>query len=146
MHERSAATRIEIGLVAPTRDNAHLTLLVRERLAALALPAPAHALGLEADDILVLAEENRALFPDRNSAQGEWQKLVERLRARLGRRKRCTAWRRSAEHRPERASRATEPGSASPVPAARSTARCGCSLLRNRCPKSPPGRITAKPR
>ena len=84
MHERSAATRVDIGLVAPTRDPVHLTLLVRERLGALALNAPVHALGFEADDILVLAEANRELFADRAEGQGEWQKLVERLRARLG--------------------------------------------------------------
>ena len=116
MHERNVPTRIEIGLVAPTRDNAHLTLLVRERLAALALGAPVHALRVEADDILVLAEESRELFPDRTSAQGEWQKLVERLRARLGPQA-VHGVAAHAEHRPERASCATQPGTSSAAPA-----------------------------
>ncbi|MEO8441817.1 MAG: DNA polymerase Y family protein [Betaproteobacteria bacterium] len=115
-HERSAATRLDIGLVAPTRDLAHLTLLVRERLAALALGAPVHALDVEAGDILVLAEANRELFADRAGAQGEWQKLVERLRARLGS-PAVHGVAAAAEHRPERASRAIQPGVASAAPA-----------------------------
>jgi protein ImuB len=116
VHERSAATRVEIGLVAPSREAAHLNLLVRERLAALTLGAPVCALRVEADDILVLAEENRELFPDRVNAQGEWQKLVERLRARLGQ-EAVHGLAAHAEHRPERASRTTEPGSGSTAPA-----------------------------
>ncbi len=116
LHGRSTATRIEIGLVTPTRNGAHLTLLARERLAALALPAPVHALRIEANDILVLAEENRELFPDRTGAQGEWQKLVERLRARLGP-EAVHGLAAHAEHRPERAWRATQPGTASTAPA-----------------------------
>jgi protein ImuB len=116
LHERGAATSIEIGLVAPTRDSAHLTLLARERLAALALQAPVHALRIEANDILVLAQENRELFPDRAGAQGEWQKLVERLRARLGAQA-VHGLAACAEHRPERAWRTTQPGAASTAPA-----------------------------
>ncbi len=114
--ERGAATRVDIGLVAPTRDPAHLTLLVRERLTALLLAEPVHTLGLEADDILVLAEANRELFADRPGTAGEWQKLVERLRARLG----APAVHGIAvetEHRPERASRSSEPGAVSVAPA-----------------------------
>lgn len=116
MHERCAPTRIEIGLVTPTRDVKHLTLLVRERLAALVLPAPALALRIEANDILVLAEENRELFPSRDGAQGEWQKLVERLRARLGSNA-VHGLATQAEHRPERAWRTAPPGTASSAPA-----------------------------
>ena len=116
LHERSAATRVDIGLVAPTRDPAHLTLLVRERLGALALTAPVHTLGVEADDILVLSEANRELFADRAGTQGEWQKLVERLRARLGPQG-VQGVAAEAEHRPERASRASEPGAVSAAPA-----------------------------
>ena len=116
-HERGVETTpIEIGLVAPTRDGRHLTLLVRERLAALALPAPVHALRIAASDILVLAQENRELFADRAGAPGEWQKLVERLRARLGA-EAVHGLAAQAEHRPERAWRATEPGAASTAPA-----------------------------
>ena len=116
LHERSAPTPVEIELVTPTRDSAHLTLLVRERLAALALAAPVHALRVAAGDILVLAEENRELFPDRSGAQGEWQKLVERLRARLGPQA-VHGVAAHAEHRPERASRTTRPGTAGTTPA-----------------------------
>jgi protein ImuB len=115
-HERSAATHVDIGLMAPTRDPAHLTLLVRERLAALALSEAVHTLSVEAADILVLAEENRELFAVRGEGQGEWQKLVERLRARLGAQA-VQGVAADAEHRPERASRAAAPGVASVAPA-----------------------------
>ncbi len=120
MHESSTPARVQIELVAPTRDSAHLTLLVRERLAALALKAPVHALRIEAADLLVLAEENRELFADRAGTSGEWQKLAERLRARLGSQA-VNGLAARAEHRPERASRAIEPGSKS----APSILRCG---------------------
>ena len=116
LHERGAATRVEIGLVTPTRDSAHLTLLARERLAALSLQAPVHALRIEANDILVLAQENRELFADRAGSPGEWQKLVERLRARLGA-EAVHGLAACAEHRPERAWRTTQPGTASAAPA-----------------------------
>ena len=115
-HERGAATDIGIGLVAPTRDGAHLALLVRERLAALALQAPVHALRIEANDILVLAAENRELFADRAGTPGEWQKLVERLRARLGP-DAVHGLAACADHRPERAWRTAKPGTASAAPA-----------------------------
>lgn len=138
LHERSAATRLEIGLVAPARDSAHLTLLVRERLAALALREPAHALRIEAGDILVLAEENRELFPDRANAQGEWQKLVERLRARLGQ-EAVHGLAARAEHRPERAWRATPPGTASAAPA------CGARPLWLLAAPQPLAEIATRP-
>jgi protein ImuB len=113
--ERAADTILNIGLVAPTRDNAHLTLLVRERLATVALTAPVHALRIEADDILALAEENRELFTDHAHTQGEWQKLVERLRARLGA-DAVHGLSSDADHRPEHAWHKTEPATASDAP------------------------------
>lgn len=116
-HERHSATPLALELVTPTRDPAHLTLLARERLAALQLKAPVEALELETADILVLAEENRELFRERAATAGEWQKLVERLRARLGGQA-VQGIRAAAEHRPERASQAGEPGTPSEAPPA----------------------------
>ena len=136
--ERGTATRVDIGLVAPTRDPAHLTLLVRERLATLLLTEPVHTLGLEADDILVLAEANRELFADRAGTAGEWQKLVERLRARLGA-PAVQGIAAQTEHRPERASRSSEPGVVSVAPA------CGPRPLWLLSAPRPLPEIAAKP-
>jgi len=102
-HREARFTEVPIGFVAPSRDAVHFTTLARERLATLALPDPVRALALAADDIVPFAGEPLALFADGAHAPGDWQKLVERLRARLG-----TAAVHgvavAAEHRPEYAS------------------------------------------
>jgi protein ImuB len=108
LHEGRAATTVEIGLVAPTRDAAHLIMLARERLSVTAPPAPVQGLRLEAGEILALAEESLHLFPDRVNAQGEWEKLIERLRARLGA-DAVHGLDTCAGHRPERKWRTAEP-------------------------------------
>ncbi len=109
VHEDIAATRLEIGLVTPTRETARLVTLVRERLAAHALAAPVCRLGLEANDILALAGDNGQLFPDPANTAGDWAQLIERLRARLG----ADAVQGLAprhDHRPECAWQAAAPG------------------------------------
>lgn len=111
-----AATTIDIGLVAPTRDAAHMTLLARERLAAFTLPAPVHAMVLEASEILELAQETAGLFPEHINPPGEREKLIERLRARLGRGA-VSGLISHAGHRPEHAWQSVEPGMSSPAPA-----------------------------
>ena len=97
-------TEVPIGLVAPSRDAAHFTLLARERLGACALPEPVRALALDAGDIVPLAGEPLALFADgaplpatgRSSssacARGSARTAVHGLAV-------------AAEHRPEHASR-----------------------------------------
>ena len=109
LHEVQNATVTEIGLVAPTRDLRHLVALTRERLAALTLRAPVRALQLTVGDICALAAGNFSLFQDSLNAQGEWQQLVERLRARLGQDAVHGISARS-DHRPEHAWYATQPG------------------------------------
>lgn len=109
LHEIPPATITEIGLVAPTRDVRHLITLTRERLAALALRAPVRALQLTAGDICTLAAGNYSLFQDSFNAQGEWQQLVERLRARLGQ-DAVHGISARPDHRPEHAWYATQPG------------------------------------
>jgi len=109
LHEVQNTTVTEIGLVAPTRDLRHLVALTRERLAALALRAPVRALQLTAGDICALAAENYSLFQDSLNAQGEWQQLVERLRARLGQ-DAVHGISARPDHRPEHAWYATQPG------------------------------------
>ena len=108
-HAESRATEVPIGLVAPARDAAHFTVLARERFAGVALREPVRALTLAADDIVPLAGESLGLFADTHGAPGDWPKLVERLRARLGS-PQVQGLAAAADHRPEQASRAAEPG------------------------------------
>jgi protein ImuB len=84
MHEDHADTLLEIGLVTPARDLDRFVTLVRERLAVHALAAPVYRIRLQADDILALAGASGQLFPDPAHISGDWVKLIERLRARLG--------------------------------------------------------------
>ena len=104
VHREARFTEVPIGLVAPARDAAHFTLLARERLEGLALPAAVRAIALTAGDVVPLAGEALALFDDGAAAPGDWRKLVERLRARLGGAA-VHSLAVAAEHRPERASR-----------------------------------------
>jgi protein ImuB len=107
-HREATATVLPIGLVAPSRAASHFTLLARERLGTIALAEPVRALALAADDIVPLTGAPLTLFADENGRPEDWQKLVERLRARLGTASVhgvCSA----AEHRPEYASRPCEP-------------------------------------
>jgi protein ImuB len=108
-HADARFSAIPIGLVAPARDARHFMLLLRERLGRVVLRDPVRSLALTADQIVPLAGENLALFRNEAGAPGDWAKLVERLRARLG----ATAVQGLAladEHRPEHASQAVSPG------------------------------------
>ena len=128
----SGVTAIEIALAEPSRDGAHLLLLLRERLASLQLPAPTLDLRLQAIDIAHRAPPNTELFPTQASEQEGLTRLIERLQARLGceqvlrlvtlqdhRPERATAWRLAdAQMRPAR-SRSTAAGAlAADAPAA----------------------------
>ena len=106
-HREAKFTEVPIGLVAPARDAAHFTLLARERLGGLALPEAVRAIAVDAGDVVPLVGEALALFDDGASSPGDWQKLVERLRARLGG-VAVHGLAVAAEHRPERASRESE--------------------------------------
>jgi len=98
------ATALEIALAEPSRDSAHLLVLLRERLAQVQLPAPTLELALQAEDIARRAAPNSELFPTRQSEGEGLTRLIERLQARLGadQVQRLTAL---EDHRPERASR-----------------------------------------
>ena len=135
------ATVLEIALAEPSRDPAHLLVLLRERLASLQLPAPTLELRLHAQDIARRAPPNAELFPTPQSEQEGLTRLIERLQARLGaeqvlrlvarqdhRPERASAWRRADAqmrpvNRPMRAHAATGPGVDSgaqpPTPAVR---------------------------
>ncbi|HEX2541949.1 MAG TPA: DNA polymerase Y family protein [Caldimonas sp.] len=97
------ATALDVALAEPSRDSAHLLVLLRERLGQVQLPAPTLELALQADDITRRAAPNSELFPTRQSESEGLTRLIERLQARLG----PEQVRRLAaleDHRPERAS------------------------------------------
>jgi protein ImuB len=79
-----AVTPLAIALAEPSRDHAHLLVLLRERLAQLRLNAPTLELRLCADDIARRAPPNSELFPTPGSEREGLTRLIERLQARLG--------------------------------------------------------------
>jgi len=114
-HRDRAATEVAIGLVAPSRDAGHFTLLARERFSSLVLPEPVRSIALEVDDVAPLAGRSLGLLLEQGKPQGDWERLVERLRARLGAGAvRGVAAR--AEHRPELAGAAVEFAAKQPQP------------------------------
>ncbi len=114
-------TTLDVALAEPSRESAHLLVLLRERLASLQLPAPTLELRLHAADIARRAPPNSELFPTPRSEQEGLTRLIERLQARLGadqvlrlvplqdhRPERASAWRvADAQMRPARARSAT---------------------------------------
>ena len=96
------ATTLEVALAEPSRDPAHLLVLLRERLAQVELPAPTIELRLHAEDIARRPPPNNELFPTARSESEGLTRLIERLQARLGpgQVQRIAA---VADHRPERA-------------------------------------------
>ncbi|THF58061.1 Y-family DNA polymerase [Pseudothauera rhizosphaerae] len=113
-HESGPATVLELVTGAPSRDEARLGLLARERLAALPLPAPVEALHLESGLPVALAPRSDDLFGDPDSARENAGLLLDRLRARLGA-DAVTGLRPYPDHRPERAWRPLPPGARQPV-------------------------------
>ena len=110
------ATSLEIALAEPSRDSAHLLVLLREQLARLRLPAPTLELRIQAEDITRRPPPNGELFASAKSEHEGLTRLIERLQARLGpgQVQRLVA---IEDHRPERASawceaRASDVGSA----------------------------------
>ena len=98
-----ADTHLDIALAEPSRDAVHLLVLLRERLAALQLPAPTLDLRLQASDIAHRAPPNTELFPTPGSESEGLTRLIERLQARLGP-EQVQRLVRVQDHRPERAS------------------------------------------
>jgi protein ImuB len=107
-HRDRAATEVAIGLVAPSRDAEHFTLLARERFSNLVLPEPVREIDLEVDEVVRLAGRNLGLLLEQGKPLGDWGRLVERLRARLGA-EAVSGIAMRAEHRPELASAVAEP-------------------------------------
>ena len=98
--EGPAVTVVDVALAEPSRDAAHLQSLLRERLAALELPAPTLDLSLQAHDIAHQPPPNTDLFPTPRSEHAGLVRLIERLQARLGAAQ-VQRLVRVADHRPE---------------------------------------------
>lgn len=101
-HRAAPATRIELGMVAACREAAHFALLLREQLQQTALPEAVRAISLEVQAIEPLAHANQSLFSDALREEGNWPRLIERLRSRLGAAA-VHGIALCADHRPERA-------------------------------------------
>lgn len=109
-HLRRPATEVVLGLVSPALEAAHFNALFAERLERLALPAAVIGITLEAEPGESFDPAVAGLFGD-TSGTTAGLRLVERLRARLGRESVHGLDVRD-EHRPECAWRVAEPGSA----------------------------------
>ena len=134
------ATALEIALAEPSRDSAHLLVLLREQLARLRLPAPTLELRLQAEDISRRAPPNAELFATNQSEHEGLTRLIERLQARLGpgQVQRLVA---IEDHRPERASALCEArASRCRFVGGRSRRQEAPSAAARLRPPSPPGR------
>ena len=109
VHERYVRERgtpptiATFALGAPARMPAHLSTVLRERLARVALPAPVESIVLAGDETAPLASRNLGLLPE-DGVDAAVVPLVERLRSRLGDRV-VTTLALQDEHRPEQAAR-----------------------------------------
>ncbi|MGA8705766.1 MAG: DNA polymerase Y family protein [Steroidobacteraceae bacterium] len=107
-HYRHPASRVSIGLSAPGRDAAQFLTLVRERMHSLALPAAVSALRLEALEFTSPTVLQTDLFGDHAQPLQQLQRLLDRLRARLGEDS-VRALTLAADYRPERGWRFVTP-------------------------------------
>ncbi|MBL0730722.1 DNA polymerase Y family protein [Piscinibacter sp. HJYY11] len=95
-------TPLDVALAEPSRDVAHMLVLLRERLAHVQMAAPTLELAIESDDIVRRPPPNAELFPTPQSERAGIARLIERLQARLGR-EQVQRLQPVADHRPERA-------------------------------------------
>jgi protein ImuB len=109
VHLGSSTSEVRVQLASTTRDAERLSQLLREKLAVLKLAQPVEAIALSAADFLPLAGRSDALFAERGAEREDWDRLVERLQARVGR---DAVYGVSAypDHRPEYAWHRVDPG------------------------------------
>jgi len=77
-------TNVTVGLLAPERDPSLLFELTRSELERARIPAPVVAIRLVAEQLPPFIPPARDLFDARPSGAEPWERLRERLRARLG--------------------------------------------------------------
>ena len=116
-HEGHAPTMVSLSLSMPSRDPAHLLVLVRERLSIVVLPDRVESIALTAAETMQLAPRNFSFFGDRDELAENRLVLVERLRARLGHAAVC-GLALVPDHRPELAWQPAEPGGSAAVASA----------------------------
>lgn len=108
-HENGHETCFPLSLVTASRDPAHLTSVLRERLERTKLPSPAITMTLESEMLLPLSSSNLTFLPNEHEQAEALARFIERLRARLGENA-VQGLDAVADHRPERAWHAREPG------------------------------------
>jgi protein ImuB len=116
LHRGAPDAAIGIGFAAPRRDAEQGLRLLRERLGARAFSAPVEALRLEAGELVPLAAATPGLFGDARGDAEAWERLLERLQARLGEAQ-VHGLAVHPDHRPERAWRAAKERDAAADPA-----------------------------
>lgn len=141
-HAHAASTDLRVGLLAPEREAAALFEVVKLRLERATLPQPVLALGVIAETLPPFVPAGRDLFDTRPAQALDWERLRERLRARLGA-DAVHGLAADPDPRPERASRHADPEQADqPDPLPRRPAW----LLARPIPlRGPPPRILAGP-
>ncbi|EYS88675.1 nucleotidyltransferase, partial [Cupriavidus sp. SK-4] len=105
-------TEVPVGLAQPSRDPAHLSRLLREKLDKLNFHAPVTGLALRVEAMAACVPQSDALFPEPGGTPEDLGRLLDTLMARLGR-DNVLQPRPLADHRPERANRwcpVDEPG------------------------------------
>ena len=108
IHEENK-TLIEVGMASCAREAARLAEVLQQKLSTFALAQPVEALGLEAGDFEPLHGRSAGMFGDAGAEAEDWARLLERLRARLGR-DAVSGLATHPDHRPEHAWRRVEPG------------------------------------
>ncbi|WDZ98281.1 DNA polymerase Y family protein [Herbaspirillum sp. WKF16] len=107
-HERgrqaAPPTELTLALSVAAWQEEHLHALVKEKLARCALPAPAIALSLAADELDAMQAGSGLLFPEPGGSAEDHHRLIELLVARLGPEQVLQAA-PQADHRPEVANR-----------------------------------------
>lgn len=116
-----AETTLDVALAEPSRDAAHLLVLLRERLGRLQLPAPTLELRLHAADVVQRGAPNHELFPTPKSEGEGITRLIERLQARLGP-SQVQRLHAVDDHRPERASVVVDADAAGMAPRGKASA------------------------
>ncbi len=112
-HGNGNSTEITIGLVTPARDAAQLLMLLRERINGTELPAPVRALVLRAKTPVPYRPCQHQLVADTSLETEHWERLLERLHARLGAQA-VYGLATCPDHRPERAWQAVAIGAETP--------------------------------
>jgi protein ImuB len=142
-HEGRVPTVIMLSLSMPSRDPAHLLVLMRERLSNVVLAGRVESIALTAVETMQLAPRNFSFFGDRDELAENRLALVERLRARLGDDAVC-GLALVPDHRPELA---WQPNRAAPPSLRpRTRGRSGCSPHRNRCERTRTGHRRSRSR